>query len=947
MKIIYAKYNRERLPEFQVSTQITDKGDKIFVSKKPLTNEAKSHICSIYNNYLRLKEDLVGCKLAEAKFNDEEIKFEYIEGNSFDKMLYHSVAEKNKEIFLKTLDDYMRLIFQMSSLYEDDNSIFLNEEIEFFSDKFKISGYKCTRYANLDLNFDNIIIDMNSNVKIIDYEWIVSYITPILFIAYRSIKIFYYKYSEHFDKFLQLEEIYSHCGISKNDLDLFERMEKSFQETVYGKKRTYIINDRYEQEHAHLSIISKYVDSRGVSKLYIDYGQGYSEEDSTAKYVKNISGEELLIYKMKNCDAKKVINFRWTPIYDYFCRVSALEIKYIDKNGKVHNLDGRHIVTNGNQEEDTICFDILEPTFIFKDLNLVISELIISYKINILTNHEIEKKYIQDNINEVNSLNRTIADNNETMDRYCNEIKRYQSIIEEYKIKDEKNKIIINKYKAEDEKNKKVLQNHEEELECRKKALIEYKKELNEKQFIINQFSNNQIDLEATVENLQSQNEFANRQLDELLNSTSWKITAPFRKLGFYARKVKDKVKKISKYVTSRRQLEDSNVTNIKGNRIILVMSHTDYLNSLGGTEKYIFEQSNEFKKQGYNVVQLFPRDRKYFLGTDKAFYGVNVNEEFKGFYTIEEINKIVISILPRIKKAYIHHLIYWQYGDIDTLLDKLYENSIYTMFYMHDFFACCPSVYWIYMGKAIPAKCFIMNNEKDMANFCLECDYHKDLSSWVQKFASIFDKVNDIVTPSEFVMQKSKVRFMQYIDKFRVQGHLKLEGERKKMKYQNNEKIRLAFLGYKSNVKGWSTWENIFKSPELNKKYKFYHLGSPTEYADNITCQSYSFIDGGPMAAVNLLGNNQIDLVLLWSNLPESYSYTLYESIAAGAYVLTSCRSGNIAEVILNSNEKLGKVFNSEEELIKFLNSEQEIKTVINREQKMYDLTFNKENLK
>ena len=52
MKKIYAKFTKERAPEFQIETAIYETEDGKKVSKRPLTDLAKEHVERMYQNYI-------------------------------------------------------------------------------------------------------------------------------------------------------------------------------------------------------------------------------------------------------------------------------------------------------------------------------------------------------------------------------------------------------------------------------------------------------------------------------------------------------------------------------------------------------------------------------------------------------------------------------------------------------------------------------------------------------------------------------------------------------------------------------------------------------------------------------------------------------------------------------------------------------------------------------
>ena len=76
-------------------------------------------------------------------------------------------------------------------------------------------------------------------------------------------------------------------------------------------------------------------------------------------------------------------------------------------------------------------------------------------------------------------------------------------------------------------------------------------------------------------------------------------------------------------------------------------------------------------------------------------------------------------------------------------------------------------------------------------------------------------------------------------------------------------------------------------------------------------------------------LRENKIDVVLLLSKVPETYSYTYYESIAAGAFIISYDVSGNIADQ--TNRRGNGIVFSSKDDIVNYLNDMDRVITDIN----------------
>ncbi|SHH33999.1 glycosyltransferase [Tepidibacter thalassicus] len=371
-----------------------------------------------------------------------------------------------------------------------------------------------------------------------------------------------------------------------------------------------------------------------------------------------------------------------------------------------------------------------------------------------------------------------------------------------------------------------------------------------------------------------------------------------------------------------------------------VIVSHSDYLNSMGGTEKYIYEQVQYLRsKKNIDVIQIFPYSRRFFLDNKKTFYGVNLNEQFLGYYRVEEIVKKFLGNKKIIEGLYIHHLMYWQYLDFDVLLMNLKKHDVKMVYYMHDFFSFTPSVYKIYLSYNVrEEQIYSVDHNYDIVDRLSSKD---EVILWRNKFDFILSNMELIVVPSVYLKNIAKKVFPNEEKKIIDVGHLKLL-KKDQVNKTVKEKIKIAYLGYKSNFKGWKTWQKLYLDRNLNSKYEFFHIGSVENYSRNVSCYGYSFIEGGIDAAVKLLNSKNIDIVILWSIVPESYSYTLHEAIAAGVPIITNKRSGNIYYVVQSLGFEVGIVLNDEKELYEFLNDYNRVKDLVEMKRYRYDLKFN-----
>jgi hypothetical protein len=96
----------------------------------------------------------------------------------------------------------------------------------------------------------------------------------------------------------------------------------------------------------------------------------------------------------------------------------------------------------------------------------------------------------------------------------------------------------------------------------------------------------------------------------------------------------------------------------------------------------------------------------------------------------------------------------------------------------------------------------------------------------------------------------------------------------------------------------------------------------------------------------VDALVEHGIDVVLLWSIWPETYSFTFFEALAAGCFVITNRNSGNIQAQVRQWN--CGRVFDTESEMLRFLSDSRRVSSALTdghrQRGKRFRLRFNPE---
>ena len=132
--------------------------------------------------------------------------------------------------------------------------------------------------------------------------------------------------------------------------------------------------------------------------------------------------------------------------------------------------------------------------------------------------------------------------------------------------------------------------------------------------------------------------------------------------------------------------------------------------------------------------------------------------------------------------------------------------------------------------------------------------------------------------------------------------------------------KARVAFIGSRENYKGWKVFFELYNKNKGNPNFEWIYFGTDDVNIPNIKCV---YVDNrqNPMAMLNALRQNSVDVAILWSLCKETYSYTYFECYAANVFVLTNKNSGNISfQVSKNGN---GAVLESTAELFNLFENE------------------------
>ena len=360
------------------------------------------------------------------------------------------------------------------------------------------------------------------------------------------------------------------------------------------------------------------------------------------------------------------------------------------------------------------------------------------------------------------------------------------------------------------------------------------------------------------------------------------------------------------------------------GEKCILYVSSTNYKLVCAGTEKFMGGLIDTFRKEDVvHSIQFFPlvkvNDKLNKLGLNTFYLGVNYDGEFVGTYLIED----ALAAIEYISKKYdlecdrviINQLHRWNLISLSVFLSEL---KLPIILVVHDYMMVCPYM-MLSDSKAIECGNVI---EKPSKERCICCKYAEQEIEHFDEINGFFLAINELICKVVFPScsaQNNWIKVFPYLmGRSTIRPHLKYINRTVTRQWKN--KIRIGYLGYISDIKGYSEWLKLMNSLDKDR-FEFYYFGAAIKQAEKDGAHAIlvDFNCPGSPGMVEQLVVNKIDIAFLWSNCQETYSYTYYEAFEAGCWIVTSSHSGNITdEVRRNEN---GRTFDTIEECVLFLN--------------------------
>ncbi len=366
--------------------------------------------------------------------------------------------------------------------------------------------------------------------------------------------------------------------------------------------------------------------------------------------------------------------------------------------------------------------------------------------------------------------------------------------------------------------------------------------------------------------------------------------------------------------------------------RFVVCFTRADYRNAASGIEKYLSEQAALLAQKGISCVSVFPLRTRRHGGLDawlSRFWGVVADGQWQGFFCTTDLAAWLAGCQQGgnggLLEIQLHHL---QDYPLEVLASFLAAVSAPVRLFVHDYHLLCRQYNLLRNGAAF------CGTDAPSLEKCAGCAHWE--APYFPAMRAFLERLRgrvDILVPSEAAQRVMLGALPEWRDNTRVVPHWRVaEGVEGASPSPVGQTLKLGFVGLPSRFKGWHVFESVGHTlTNQQAPYEFFHFGRPArEGRDFIRNVPVSFVRDGRDAMTTALRTNGVEMVVLWSICPETYSYTLYESLQAGAMIVTHPDSGNIADEVRRSD--VGVVLESERALLDYLTDVEQVRADVVR---------------
>jgi FkbM family methyltransferase len=348
--------------------------------------------------------------------------------------------------------------------------------------------------------------------------------------------------------------------------------------------------------------------------------------------------------------------------------------------------------------------------------------------------------------------------------------------------------------------------------------------------------------------------------------------------------------------------------------RLVVSVSHDDYALAVGGVQNVIGDEQTVFRAADWGYLHLSPQQCLPLLApvasSEDFLFLVRLDGQALGIASAASILAALRTVISRCVslRFIVHHFMGHApelLSEIAVLIDP--KNRVV---WVHDFFTLCPN--YLLLRNDI-AFCGAPPLTSPACGICV---YGDDRREHLKRLNRFFQQTMPrMIAPSQPTAELWKRAVCHPYSDLAVVAlcHLNLNIVLPPPEVAHRP-LRVAFGGWPAFQKGWMVFADLASRHRDDQRYSFFHFGvAHGPRAINVSDVEVRVTPENRNAMIDALRRERIDVVIIWSIWPETFSFTAHEALAAGAFVVTARGAGNVGRVIAANNPQQGLVLDDE----------------------------------
>lgn len=376
--------------------------------------------------------------------------------------------------------------------------------------------------------------------------------------------------------------------------------------------------------------------------------------------------------------------------------------------------------------------------------------------------------------------------------------------------------------------------------------------------------------------------------------------------------------------------------------KVILSVTHDDYRKVIGGVQLCVQLEEHTFVEQGALYLNIHPHQALPILSDGRTSVGficsLIVNGQTVGATYASTLIELIEGLVAQ--GARCDGVIHAMLGHSPEVLIEIMAAARVSkgVFWVHDFFTACPGT------RLLRNEIVFCNAPPPGSPACAICVYGQERQAHLARVAALFQALQfDVVAPSEHALALWKQAVHMPHASTHVRPHTTIKpGIEVSSSAVRKGPVRVAFLGGAYFFKGRHIFSELSKALADDPRYEFHLFGQEPPSEPNVRFTQLQVSAKKRDAMTTALRRKKVDVALLWSICPETFSFTLNEALAANLFVLTNPDSGNIHAVAQQRDDC--RVLDNLTELVAFL-QRGELETIVaqrrNAGRKVSELVF------